>query len=216
MVRTAAAPARPKQTTQTQQATPKRRRSVGRVLLGAIVVLGCSFASAAVTLRMGATETGALAVQTDLQVGHVLTAADLRVVKGSMDADLIPPDQARRAIGRTTKVPLVAGTLLAENVVGAAAFPPPGLAVIGVAVKPGQYPPDLNAGDHVSITPIPEVGTTAKVKTVIAVVTKVDRPEQPQNPAVVTLLLSQSDAQTVSAPVAQGLVSLVQIAPVVP
>ncbi|GAA2653715.1 SAF domain-containing protein [Nonomuraea recticatena] len=186
------------------------------MLFGALIVLGCAFASAAVTLRMGAEEHGALAVQTDLQAGHVLTAADLRVVKGSMDADLVPPGKAKSIVGRHTKVPLLAGTLLTANAVGAPAFPPPGLAVIGVAVKPGQYPPDLAPGDRVSVTPIPEVGAATKTKPVVGVVTKVDRPEQPQNPAVVTVLLPQPDAQAVSIPAAQGLVSLMQISPEMP
>ncbi|MEU7894244.1 SAF domain-containing protein [Nonomuraea sp. NPDC049152] len=190
------------------------------MLFGGIVVLACSFASAAVTLRVGAVETGALAVQTDLQVGHTLTAADLRAVKGSMDANLVPPGMAQKVIGRQTKVPLMAGTLVTENVVGDPAFPQPGLAVVGVAVKPGQYPPDLAPGDRVSVSPIPETGVmtdaNTKVKAVVAVVTKVDRPEQPQNPAVVTLLLPQIDAQSVSAPIAQGLVSLMQISPEAP
>ncbi|MEV2272906.1 SAF domain-containing protein [Nonomuraea africana] len=190
------------------------------MLFGGIVVLACAFASAALTLRVGASKDGALAVQADLQAGHILTAADLRAVKGSMDADLVTPDRARKVIGRQTKVPLMAGTLLTANVVGDPAFPQPGLAVIGVAVKPGQYPPDLAPGNRVSVSPIPEAGVMTdektKVKTVVAVVTKVDRPEQPQNPAVVTLLLPQADAQSVSAPVAQGLVSLMQISPKTP
>ncbi|MFG1879334.1 SAF domain-containing protein [Sphaerisporangium sp. NPDC049003] len=155
-------------------------------------------------------------MQTDLPVGHTLTAADLRPVKGSVDAKVIPPGRAKTVIGRTLRVPVVAGTLLTEGNVGDPAYPQPGQAVIGVAVKPGQYPPDLASGDRVAVAVVPgEPVADVKVNTVIvvAVVTRVRHSEQPQNPAVVTLLLAKSDAEKITGPAAQGLVSVMQISP---
>ncbi|MFF3669854.1 CpaB family protein [Microtetraspora malaysiensis] len=186
------------------------------MLLGGIVVLACAFASAAVTLRNQGVD-GALAVQRDLQAGHTLVPGDLRVVKGSIDADLVPAGEARSVVGRQLTIPLAAGALLARRHIGDPRYPRRGLALIGVAVKPGQYPPDLASGNRVSVSPIPGTGAGADdgivPRAVSAVVTKVEHAEQPQNPAVVTLLLPRSDAQAIAAPVAQGLVTLMQISP---
>ncbi len=217
MVAIGVSPARPK------TGAPKKRRSAGRVLLGGLVVMACAFASAAVTLRSEMSGT-ALAVQSDLPAGHTLTKNDLRVVKAAVGpgVDFVPADRDVTVIGKQLTVPLVAGAVLVTENVGAPAYPQQGQAIIGVAVKPGQYPPDLAPGDRIAVSSVPSdvaaadigtTGTATKPTTVVAVVTKVDRPEQPQNPAVVTLLLPKSDAQDMAAPVAQGLVTLMQISP---
>ncbi|MFC4060927.1 SAF domain-containing protein [Planomonospora corallina] len=210
MVTTAVRPARP------TTGAPKKRRSTARVLLGAVLVAACALASAAITLRTGS-ETGAVAVRSDLPAGHVLTTDDLRTVPGSVEAGLIPASRAQSLVGRKLAVPVVAGALLTEKNVGAAAYPRPDQALIGAAVRPGQYTPGLAPGDRVVVAEIPGDTVTASTRTrqqpVIAVVTDVRRPEQPQSPAVVTLLLARADAEKVAVPVAQGLFSLVQIAP---
>ncbi|MEO3810772.1 SAF domain-containing protein [Sphaerisporangium sp. B11E5] len=186
------------------------------MLFGGILVMGCAFVSAAVTLRVdGPTE--AIAVQRDLPAGHTLAAADLRFVKASTDAELIAAGRAASVIGRTLTVPMVAGALLVDRNVGEPAYPMPGQAIIGVAVKPGQYPPELAAGDRVAVVAVPGDAATSDVKveptTIVAVVTRVSQPDQPQNPAVVTLLLARTYAEKITAPAAQGLVSLMQISP---
>lgn len=196
---------------------PKGRRGIGRALLGGLVVLGCSFASAAITLR-SQVSASALAVQRDLPAGHTLAAGDVRAVQAATgpDVPLIHTDAAS-VIGRQLTVPLVSGALLLEKNLGRPAYPQPGYALIGVAVKPGQFPPDLSPGDNVSISTISGDVVTRNARAVpqpvVAVVTKVAKPEQVQNPTVVTLLLAQNEARLVSEPAAQGLATLMQISP---
>ncbi|MCG5215511.1 SAF domain-containing protein [Streptosporangium sp. KLBMP 9127] len=191
------------------------------MLLGGLVVMGCSFATTTITLRSQVPDS-ALAVQTHLPSGHTLAKKDLRVVKAVVGPDVtfIPADRAEEIVGRQLTVPLVSGAVLTEANLGKATFPQPGQALIGVAVKPGQYPPDVAPGDRVALSTIPGSAVAAdsrtKLVSTVAVVTKVDRPEQPQDPAVVTLLLPQTDAQLVSGPAAQGLVTLMQVSPVAP
>ncbi|GIH99198.1 SAF domain-containing protein [Planobispora takensis] len=194
---------------------PKKRRSAGRILLGGILVTACAFASAAITLRTES-PVGAIAVLADLPAGHTLTAEDLRAVKGTVDAEVIPAGEAAEVIGKRLTVPLVAGSLLARGNVGEPAYPAPGQALLGVAVKHGQYPPDIAPGDRVTVAAIPDLATPAGgtgPETAVAVVSRIRHPDQPQNPAVVTLQLSQSDAEKVAVPAARGLVSLMQISP---
>ncbi|MBG0814870.1 SAF domain-containing protein [Planomonospora sp. ID82291] len=189
------------------------------MLLGGVLVAACALGSAAVTLRAG-TPAGAVAVRADLPAGHVLGADDLRTVNGTVDAGLVPASRAGDLVGRKLTVPVVAGTLLTEkNVGGSAAHPRPDQALIGAAVRPGQYAPGLAPGDRVAVTEIPGDTVTAgtgatrtRSQSVVAVVTEVRRPEQPQSPAVVTLLLPRGDAEKIAAPVAQGMFTLVQVA----
>ncbi|GGL33061.1 SAF domain-containing protein [Planomonospora parontospora] len=188
------------------------------MLLGGVLVAACALASAAITLRAG-TPSGAVAVRSDLPAGHVLDADDLRPVTGAVDAGLIPASRAASLVGRKLTVPVVAGALLTEkNVGGSATHPRPDQALIGAAVRPGQYAPGLAPGDRVAVTEIPgdavtagAGGTRTRTQSVVAVVTEVRRPDQPQSPAVVTLLLPRSDAEKIAAPVAQGMFTLVQV-----
>ncbi|MFD0882977.1 SAF domain-containing protein [Streptosporangium algeriense] len=176
--------------------------------------MACAFASAALTLRAEG-PAGAIAVRTDLPAGHTLTAADLLPVKGTVDASVIDASHTDSVIGRRLTVPLVAGALLTERNIGEPSYPPPGQAVIGVAVKAGQYPPDLSPGDQVAVVAVPGDVTVLGAKTnlpeVGAVVTGVQNSEQSQNPTVVTLVLTRSDAETIATPAAQGLVALMQV-----
>ncbi|GAA3166002.1 hypothetical protein GCM10010466_66020 [Planomonospora alba] len=186
------------------------------MLFGTVLVAACALGSAAVTLRTGGMD-GAVAVRADLPAGHVLTADDLRTVTGSTAAGLIPASRAESLVGRRLTLPVVAGALLTEKNIGAAAYPRPDQALIGAAVRPGQYTPGLAPGDRVAVAELPGdtvvTSTRARSQPVIAVVTDVRRPEQPQSPAVVTLLLSRNDAEKIAVPVAQGLFSLVQVSP---
>ena len=49
--------------------------------------------------------------------------------------------------------------------VGTAATPPAGDAVVALVVKPGQFPPDLAAGAHVVLVPLPPSGTSSSTAT---------------------------------------------------
>ena len=58
-------------------------------------------------------------------------------------------------MGRAVALPLAAGTLLTETDLGPGADPPSGQAVVGLALKPGQYPPEVTAGDRVLVVTNP-------------------------------------------------------------
>ncbi len=94
-----------------------------------------------------------LALALAVPLGHVLTPADLRSIEVSAapGVALIPADRAASVLGRPMAISLGAGTLLTQDVVGAAVLPAVGRAVVAVVVKPGQAPPELAAGAPVAV-----------------------------------------------------------------
>ncbi len=129
-----------------------RRRSPAWIAGGVLLVLLCALAFAVGQTRLG-TGQAVLAVAHDVPLGQRLTDSDLAVARISVDPDLRPILASARAgvVGRPAAVPLVAGTLLSEAELGTPSALPPGQAVIGVPLKPGQFPPGLQAGARVLV-----------------------------------------------------------------
>jgi len=129
-----------------------RRRSPAWIAGGVLLVLLCALAFALGQTRLGVHQA-VLAVIRDVPAGRILTDGDLAVVRISVDPSLRPILASARdsVLGRPAAVPLVAGTLLSDAELGAAVALPPGQAVIGVPLKPGQYPPGLAPGARVEV-----------------------------------------------------------------
>jgi hypothetical protein len=205
----------------------RRRRRLPFVALGGLLVIVCVLGYAFGAVRLG-DRVQVLAVARPVAAGQAISAADLRQVSAAQDSgvQLIPADQAQQVIGRTAVVPLVAGTLLSPSLVGEAAFPPAGKVAASLALKPGQYPQGLSTGARVaafvSATGVGSDGQPAPATTsgkggaapaqVPAVVLGVDLAGDGQGATVITLLLDASDAPTLAAASAGGVV-LVQTAP---
>jgi hypothetical protein len=98
-----------------------------------------------------------------LPAGHVIAPGDLVPVTGRpQGASLIPAGQQAALLGRQLQLEVPAGALLAPGDFGP--FPPSGMTVVPVAVKPGQYPPTLTGGDQVAVFPTPGAsGGTAQI-----------------------------------------------------
>ena len=147
-----------------QQATRKRhRRSLSTLfrtsrrlrylVCSAIVAVGAVAAPAAGHL-LSKPQPQVLKAMHTLSAGHVITPGDLAAVTGRQDgASLIPAGQASSLVGRQLRLEVPAGALLAPGDFGP--FPPTGMSVVPVAVKSGQYPPNLTGGDQVAVFPSP-------------------------------------------------------------
>lgn len=95
-----------------------------------------------------------------LPAGHVIAPGDLVAVTGHpQSAALIPAAEKTALLGHQLKLEVPAGALVAPGDFGP--FPPTGMSMVPVAVKPGQYPPTLTGGDLVAIFPTP--GTTGEI-----------------------------------------------------
>lgn len=198
----------------------RRRRRLPFVALGGLLVIVCVLAYAYGAVRLG-DRIQVLAVARSVAAGHALTEADLKQVSAARDSGvrLIPADQATQVVGRTTVVPLVAGTLLTPELLGDAAFPPSGKVTASVALKPGQYPQGLAPGARVLVyvsanaqggaQPAPAASSAGNASTparLPAVVLDVDLAGDGQGATVVTLLLDASDGPRLAAAPAGGVV----------
>ena len=132
-----------------------RRRSVPLAAGGVILVLVCALVFAEGWLQAGHRQP-VLALAQPVAAGQVITAADLETVRVSVagPVSLVPASRQAEVVGSTAAVSLPAGSLLAGRDIGT---PPPvkGQVRLGVTLKPGQYPPDLAAGQDVDVLATP-------------------------------------------------------------
>ena len=145
-----------------QQINTKRpRRSLGTLfrtsprlrylVCAALVVLGAVTVPTVYRLATGPTPQVLTALRT-LPAGHVIIQGDLGTADGSGPAaSVLPAGMKNQLLGHQLKLQVPAGALLSQGDFGP--FPPTGMTVVPVAVKPGQYPPNLQGGDLVAVFP---------------------------------------------------------------
>ena len=137
-----------------------RRRSVPLAAAGVVLVVVCALVFAEGFLRAGNRQP-VLALSQPVTAGQVITSADLETVRVSAagPVSMLPASRQAKVAGSTAAVSMPAGSLLTGSDIGT---PPPvkGQVRLGVALKPGQYPPDLAAGQDVDVLATPASGTT--------------------------------------------------------
>jgi SAF domain len=137
-----------------------RRRSVPLAAAGVVLVVVCALVFAEGWLQAG-NRHPVLALARPVAAGQVISAADLEVVRVSAagPVSLVPASSQAEVAGSTAAVSMPAGSLLTGSDIGT---PPPanGQVRLGVALKPGQYPPDLAAGQDVDVLATPASGTS--------------------------------------------------------
>ncbi len=199
-----------------------RRRSPAWIAGGVLLLLVCALAFAVGQTRLGDRQA-VLAVAHDVPAGQVLADNDLAVVRISVDPGLRPILASARGsvIGQPAAVPLVAGTLLSDAELGTASALPPGQAVIGVPLKPGQFPPGLAPGARVQVADTgPDSAATGQptsgelqgeIETVPAVVVGMTAPaaDSGDPTTVVALQLAVNQAPALAAAGAAGRVVVV-------
>ena len=199
-----------------------RRRNWALAITGVLVVAGCALIFAAGWMQAGHRQP-VLALTRPVAAGQPLTAADLAVVRASVSGpvSLVPASQEASVLGRPAAGPLPGGALLTGSDLGTGG-PPPGQQDLGVAVKPGQYPPDLTAGQTVDVLVTPSASAAGSSSSLSqssapalpvgqAVVLGVDQ-STTVGTTVVELRLSQNAVPQVAAAAATGQISLATIA----
>lgn len=194
-----------------------RRRSLPHLLMGVLLVMLCTTGFVAYSLETGHRQQ-VLALARPVAVGQVLTARDLEQVGVAADSGVavLRAEAAGSVIGRTMTTGLSAGSLLTAAAVSSAGTPPPGQGIASLALKPGQFPPEVAAGAHVSVVSAPTTtpGTGllgAAPSTWPAIVTTVTSPAN-QQLTVVSLQLDTAEARQIAAMPA-GQLSLVVESP---
>ena len=191
------------------------RRNQSRVALGAflVVALGLAFA---VSYSSAGDRQAVLAVARPVAAGQVITAADVTEVRISGDPGLHPvaARDRSRIVGRTAGVALTPGTLVTPAQVADGPSVPAGRAVVGAALKRGQFPPELRVGDAVDVVITPATGVADPAAGSAAFASVAGRvsgitPTTNGADTVVSLDVAQNVASALAVAAGRGQVSLV-------
>jgi hypothetical protein len=128
---------------------------------GVVLVVVCALVFTEGWMQAGNRQP-ALALARPVAAGQVITPSDLETVRVSAagPVSLVPASRQAQVAGSTAAVAMPAGTLLTDADIGT---PPPagGQVRLGVALKAGQYPPDLAPGENVDVLAVPASGSAA-------------------------------------------------------
>jgi hypothetical protein len=199
----------------------RRQRRPALVLVGVLLILVGAAVTAQLFLRVGG-RTAVLAVARPVAAGHTITGQDLTEVRISIDSALraVPASERSRVVGQVATVDLLARSLLTREALATASIPGAGQAIVGVALKAGQMPSALEAGDRVMVILTPPAGTggtaapadqTGRVLVEDAEVFDV-RPAQTDQTTVASVIVARADAPKVARAQATGQASLVLVA----
>lgn len=194
-----------------------RRRQVPLVVVGVLLVVGCSLVFAEVSLHT-ARGQNVLVVSQAVPAGAALDQTDLRTVRLSLPNGVasVPAAQEHAVLGQPAAVALSPGSVLTSGDVGTAAGVASGSDVVAVALKAGSYPPSLGPGDGVEVVPVVSSSGSASApasvtSSVAATVLAVLAPSATSgSPAVVSLEVPRSKAASVASLAAAGEVALVE------
>lgn len=198
------------------EATSTRRRP-------SPLVLGVAVAAVAFVVFLFLTpeaqrSTPVLAVTHPIPQGTTIKATDLKVVSFPVPKTLavVRANDRASVVGQVAKIDLPAGALLSPDAVGR---PSAASAEVGVALKPGQYPPGIAAGDRVEVLAVGNPGVTpssatsgaagASVLAAEATVASVTTPPSDPGTLMVALVVAPAEAVSVAQSGAAGQVVLV-------
>lgn len=193
-----------------------RKRQMRWVVAGVLLIVGSALVFATVWSRAGS-GLRVLVLSRSVDAGHVLTPADLREVRVSADEALatVSASSESSVVGRAAAVPMAEGSLLTPSALGSARHLRRGQAIVGLALKPGMFPPGLSPGDRVRVVGTGEVSATGPgpspltaASTGVVVALQVD-PSSSDGTAVVALRVDASAADQVALLASAGQASLV-------
>ena len=209
---------------ETRLAGVRRRRRAPYLLLGLLLVVVCTTGAVVLVLTTGS-RAPVLAAARTIQIGQVIAAEDLKVVSVAVDGDVavVAADRAREVVGRPATTHLAAGALLATDVAGGGPVIGPGESIAALALRPGQFPPEVAPGAHVMIVlgnpatgpgvtgSLPVAATATATASWPAVVLSVRPGETGQQQTVVSVRMEVAAAARVAS-VAAGQLALVVVA----
>lgn len=194
------------------------RRNRSRVAVGAFVMVACALV-AAVLFSSAGDRHPVLSVARHVNAGEVIKSEDLTQVLISVDGSVetVPASARASLVGQVATVDLLPGSLLARGQVDQRSPGTADKAIVGAALKEGQFPIGLRQGDRVLVivvpadNPDPNARTTQPPPAVSAVVVAVI-PSSTQGGVTVSLAVQPSDAAAVATASSHGRLS-VAVAP---
>lgn len=194
-----------------------RERRPGYIALLVALIVGLAAVAAMLYSKAGA-KTPVVVVTRAVPAGHTVQREDLSTIAVGVDLDAIPARELSTAVGRTATVALLPHMLLQSAMLSTAGPLSAGQALVGVAVDAGQLPGDgLNPGDTVRVIQLPAKGAAPAgtgEDTVLAATARVFSAHantQSAGGTVVSLIVTQAQADAVAAASASGLVALILV-----
>ena len=178
-------------------------------VIAAVVVGGWLYAN-----KGGVTEV--LVVDQAIPAGHPITKEDVGSASVSGVQDAVPVADLEQVLGQRAAVALVPGQVLTHDALTSQLLPGDAQRLVAVSIPQGRVPATLSAGTVVDVVAVPQAGDAGessvlddpKVISSRASVYAVETAED--GSAVVTLLLSSVDANSVAAYGSVGRLTLVQ------
>ena len=197
-----------------------RDRNIPWIVLGVLLVVGGALLFALLATRL-ADRQPVLAVARAVPAGQVIRAADLKVVRLSVEGELsgMPASARSEVVGKPAAIDLAPDTLLTRKDIGTGTGLSPGKAVVGLGLKPGQLPAeDFGPGARVLVLDTGETtGGGRSEPRVLADgrVTSVKRQDSGIGAGTfaVSLVVDEADAPQIAAANASGRAALVLVAP---
>lgn len=135
---------------------PPRERKPALAALAVLLILGGALATTLLVLRSG-DRVSAVRIAQQVGAGQRFTAQDIEEVQiAGNGVDFVRWSQREQLLRSFASVTLVPGTLLTvEMVNGASSELGPGKATVGLSLKAGQMPADVQEGDRVQVIFVP-------------------------------------------------------------
>ncbi|MFC4057953.1 hypothetical protein ACFOWE_06585 [Planomonospora corallina] len=131
---------------------PPRERKPALAALAVLLILGGALATTLLVLRSG-DRVSAIQIVQQIGTGQPITEAAMREVQiADTGIGYVPYAARGRVTESFARVTILPGTLLTEEMtLSASEELGPGKAQVGLALKPGQMPSTLRAGDRVQV-----------------------------------------------------------------
>jgi hypothetical protein len=200
---------------------PRAARNVAAALLGVLLIVLCAAGVAVYTSRVSHRHA-VLVIARPVKAGAVIQSADVREARLAADRGIetVPAGQRDRIIGRMASANLAAGTLITHDEVGTGPQADADHAIVGLALKAGQYPGGLRPLDRVMLVDAGSgagaqaasapAGANPNVLVNDAQVTSVDSAADGQT-TVVSVLVPVRLAPAVAAASAHGAISVILV-----
>ncbi|RFS86329.1 hypothetical protein D0T12_06935 [Actinomadura spongiicola] len=130
--------------------TSPRERKPALAALAVLLILGGALASAYLVMASGE-RVSAIRIARPVAAGQPIPASALEEVQiGDTGIEFLNWSERARVPRHTAAVPLVKGALLTNGMISPMDAPSSGRLIVGLALKPGQFPSDgLDIGGHV-------------------------------------------------------------------
>lgn len=179
-------------------------RDRSRLIAGVGIIALCALLGA-VLYNNASHRQQVLALAHDIKAGQTIQRSDLKSVGIAAEGSVatVRTEDARDLMGKVATSNLSAGTILTEDAVAPIDPPKPGEAVVGAALKRGQFPTSLRVGDNVLVVVgASTASSTSQVSTpdpIRATVAELGEFDETTGVATVSLKLSNENAATVAA-----------------